>query len=628
LDVAHQWQRSPLFPEIQFKTGIDHCDRLEKRLIEADQLSALPEWKDELYLEFHRGCYTTHGDQKLANRTCENLLFEAELWLSLAGIQGLLTTQESKGYHDQLQAAWKKVLLNQFHDILPGSAVPEAYGDANQDWGFAEGTARSVLDAVMERWGRAMVLDAKPSDDAIPYLVFNSVDGERASTVEVVIPEAKPDVHWQVIDSRGKLLQSQILCSREEGNEGDRSLLVALPPFAGIGYQVIYLRPGTATEDQLPEDTGLGQLNGLAAGAEYQLSNEFIQVEIDPETGLIARLINKGIDKGADGTVMTGPGPQLQLFKDDGQYWDAWNIDPEYETHRLADPKLVDIAWLEQGPLRQCLRTVFLWGDSTFEQDYILDATDPYLTVKTRVHWKERHVLLKMAIAVDESWDPATYHIPGGAIARPTRPKTEAEKAKWEVPALQWADLSHPDQTRGLSILNDCKHGYDAKPGQLRLTLLRGATWPNPDADRGEHCFSYALYPHGGSWQEAGTMHHGDCFNRPLRAIAIVPDAPSISAQPPAATLLSLGQPNLRLMTLKRSEEHLNHWILRCHESAGEFASLDDAKVGSQSFSHPATTVQMTDLLEQSAAAVPETLTPWQIATFKIAQNCSKIKSV
>ncbi len=630
LDVAHQWQRSPLFPEIQFKTGIDHCDRLEKRLIEADQLPALPEWKDELYLEFHRGCYTTHGDQKLANRTCENLLFEAELWLSLAGIQGLLTTEESQGHHDQLQAAWKKVLLNQFHDILPGSAVPEAYMDANQDWGFAEGTARSVLNAVMGRWGRAMVLDAKPSDDAIPYLVFNSVDGERVSSVEVVIPGAKPDVHWQVTDSRGELLQSQILCSRDDDG-GDRSLLIALPPFVGIGYQVIYLQPGTATEDatgeELPEDTGLGQLNGVAIGSECQLSNDFVRMEIDPETGLIARLI----DKSADGTVMTGPGPQLQLFKDDGQYWDAWNIDPEYETHRLADPKLVDIAWLEQGPLRQCLRTVFLWGDSTFEQDYILDATDPYVTVKTRVHWKERHVLLKMAIAVDEAWDQATYHIPGGAIARPTRPKTEAEKAKWEVPALQWADLSSPDQTGGLSILNDCKHGYDAKPGLLRLTLLRGATWPNPDADRGEHCFSYALYPHGGSWQDAGTMHHGDCFNRPLRAIAIVPDAPSVNsqikAQPAAATLLSLGQPNLRLMTLKRSEDHSQSWILRCHESAGESASLANAKLGRQPLLN-ADAVQMTDLLEQPGSEVPETLTPWQIATFKFAQNCSKINSV
>ena len=129
-------------------------------------------------------------------------------------------------------------------------------------------------------------------------------------------------------------------------------------------------------------------------------------------------------------------------------------------------------------------------------------------------------------------------------------------------------------------------------------------------------------------------MNHGDCFNRPLRAMAIsteiqAPDAPSISInastnfQPPAATLLSLGQPNLRLMTLKRSEAHPNHWILRCHESAGESASLADAKVGNQSVLH-SNIAQSTDLLEQSSSEVPETLTPWQIATFKVSPTMAQ----
>ena len=621
VDLAHQWQESSLFPEVKFTTGIDHCDHLQKRLSSANKIQNIPEWKDELYLEFHRGCYTTHGDQKLANRICENLLFEAELWSSLLGIQGLATEQEIKTNHEKLQAAWKKVLLNQFHDILPGSAIPEAYVDAEQDWMFAQGIAQAVMDNAMQRWAQAVLLVGKPSEEAIPYLVFNSVDGDRSGTVEIPIPNTPPDSlwadihkHWQVTDSTGKTLKSQVICSREYGKEENLLLLVALTNLSGIGYQVIYLQPLPSIDDELYDYDKIMDLeSGPDRTAAYQLSNEYIEVEVDPKTGFITKLV----DKKAHRNFIERPSNQLQLFKDDGQYWDAWNIDPQYENHALPEPVLVERHWLGQGPVRQRLRMVYLWGGSTFSQDYILDSTDPYLRVETHVFWDDRHVLVKAAMFLDESFDQATYQIPCGAIARPTRPKTDADKAKWEVPALQWADLSNEDGTAGLSILNDCKHGYDAKPGQLRLTLLRGSTWPNPEADKGEHCFSYALYPHAGSWQEADTVHHGDCFNRPLRAVAIAPPSSAPQSQPPAATLLTLGQSNLRLMTLKRAEDSHPSWILHCHESHGKLAALDDVKVGNRRLVDDQT-CQEINLLEQENHPLPKTLTPWSITALKI----------
>ncbi|MGD1851114.1 MAG: alpha-mannosidase [Cyanophyceae cyanobacterium] len=604
LDVAHLWQDSPLFPEIKFTTGIDHCESLEKRLVESKKVEALPEWKDELYLEFHRGCYTTHSDQKLANRQCENLLFEAELWSSLSGIQQLVTKAEIEVDHQQIKAAWKRILLNQFHDILPGSAVPEAYVDADRDWQFAKDNAQAVLQRAVKRWAQVITIDTKPNNDAIPYLVLNSVDGDRSNTVEILISKDWAGENWQAIAHNGKVLKSQITqyWSVKEENCQERSLLVSLEKIDGIGYQTIYLQPIENNNDEISTDNH-----------RYKLANQFIEATIHSESGLVTELINLVIGE----NCIKSPSNQLQFFKDEGQYWDAWNIDPNYEQYLLSAPQLVDIKWLETGPVRQRIRTTFKWQKSTFWQDYSLDSNSPYLTVTTQVDWCDRHVLVKAAVFLDESYDQATYQIPCGAIARPTRAKTEAEKAKWEVPALQWADLSTADNTGGLSILNDCKHGYDAKPGQLRLPLLRGATWPNPNADKGYHCFTYALYPHAGSWQDANTVHHGDCLNRPLGAVAIAPDASAPKTQPAVAKLLTLGQSNLRLMTLKRAEDSAKNWVVHCHESHGEMASLENAEILGQRLvsSHCAET----DLLEKSAIAVPEVLTPWTVTALKFA---------
>ncbi|MEM9772622.1 MAG: glycoside hydrolase family 38 C-terminal domain-containing protein, partial [Cyanobacteria bacterium P01_D01_bin.73] len=492
----------------------------------------------------------------------------------------------------------------QFHDILPGSAVSEAYVDADKDWQFAKDTAQTVLNRTMARWTKAIV-DSKPGDDAIPYLIFNSVDGDRSDIVEVPISEDWTGENWQAIAHDGKALKSQIVdsCSMEEGNNEGRSLLVSLDTVDSIGYQTIYLKPIEKDDDISTENH------------RYKLANQFIEATIDSDSGLVTELI----DLATGENCLKSSSNQLQFFKDEGQYWDAWNIDPDYEKYSLSAPQLIDIKWLETGPVRQRIRTTFKWQNSTFWQDYILDSNSPYLTVTTQVDWRDRHVLVKAAVFLDESYDQATYQIPCGAIARPTRPKTDAEKAKWEVPALQWADLSAADNTVGLSILNDCKHGYDAKPGQLRLTLLRGATWPNPNADKGYHCFTYALYPHARSWQKAGTVHHADCLNRPLRAVAIAPDSSTPKTQPAAAQLLTLGQSNLRLMTLKRSEDSAKNWVVHCHESHGEVASLENAEILGQPL--VGNNCVETDLLEKSAIAVSEVITPWTVTALKFSND-------
>ncbi|NER52056.1 MAG: alpha-mannosidase, partial [Symploca sp. SIO1A3] len=216
------------------------------------------------------------------------------------------------------------------------------------------------------------------------------------------------------------------------------------------------------------------------------LENQFLKVVVDPQTGDLSSVF----DKIQQREILSGSGNQLQAFQDKGQYWDAWNIDPNYEQYPLPPTQLQTIQWIDKGPLCHRLRVVRQLGKSLFSQDYILSVASPLLKIATTVDWQESHVLVKAAFPLNLAANYATYEIACSAIQRPTQPQTPVEQAKWEVSALRWADLG--DETYGVSLLNDSKYGYDAHSSQLRLTLLRSPNWPDPEADRGIHNFTYA----------------------------------------------------------------------------------------------------------------------------------------
>lgn len=148
---------------------------------------------------------------------------------------------------------------------------------------------------------------------------------------------------------------------------------------------------------------------------------------------------------------------------------------------------------VEGGPLRSVVRVTRSWQSSKFVQDVILYTGSDHVMVSNEIDWHETHVLLKAAFPLAATSPMATYEIPYGAIERPTTRNNSFEKARFEVPAMRWADLG--DGAHGFSLLNNSKYGYDAVGNQLRLTLLRSPTWPDPDADREHHHFVYALYP-------------------------------------------------------------------------------------------------------------------------------------
>jgi alpha-mannosidase len=609
LEIAQRWQQSPFFPRMEFTSAVDYLSLINS----LPGQKTLPVWKDELYLEFHRGCYTTHADQKRWNRQCEGLLYQAELFASLATL-----TAGDIYPKIELEDAWKKVLFNQFHDILPGSSIPEVYVDANEAWIEVEQVCQSILNKAISSLSLQMSLPKPPQPNAQAIIVLNPLNWLRSEVVAVSLPAAS-NQEWQIYDLAGKL----VTCQLSEAS----TLLFLATDIPSVGYRVYWLSPMSAEklnldvflEDNPKKDTEISQeTNSLSADSnplsgketeDWVLKNDLLRVNIDASSGDLSQVLDK-INKRE---IINQVGNQLQIFQDSGQYWDAWNIDPNYEQHPLPAPKLKEIYWVEKGKVRQRLRVVKELGDSQFQQDYVLDANSPVVKIENEVNWQERHVLVKAAFPLNVEADFATYEIACGAIQRTTKPQTPAEKAKWEVPALRWADLSTDNY--GVSLLNDCKYGYDAQSNQLRLTLLRGSTWPNPEADQGIHQFTYAIYPHAGSWQNAQTVRRGYELNIPLQVKVIVPVGENQNASLPASgSFLELSAENFILMAFKPAEDHPNAWILRGYECHGEEADLNLKSDIGLAISH------CVDLLERTVDTVNGQsfkIEPWKVVGFQ-----------
>jgi alpha-mannosidase len=636
LEKAARWSTSPFFPRLTFASPQEHLQRLSATIDPFSEDNAistnnplaaptsassphqplsplphplLPTWNDELYLELHRGCYTVHADQKWYNRRCEDALREAELFATLAHMQGAYEYPQAA-----LEKAWKRVLFNQFHDILPGTAIPEVFATTNSDWQAAYDTAIAIRTRALQQLTRHLPPGWPPQPEAIPVFVFNSLNWAQRKIIELDLSNlSHPAVTWQIFDpDSGQTMVSQItshidLCDTPPGQteasvpQGHRLLFWAdVPP---IGYRLYWLIPNSSTVPE-PSPTNL---NG-----EFRLDNGVIQAAIDPTTGDLRELQELQQQR----NVVRSPANHLQAFRDAGQYWDAWDIAPDYQDQPLPAARLRSIAWLERGPLRQRIRVVRQIADSTLQQDYILDHGSPYLKVATVADWWAHQVVLKAAFPVSFETDYGTYEIPFGAISRPTRPTTPHEQAKWEVPAYRWADVN--DGTVGLSILTDYKHGFDAQPDQLRLTLLKAPIWPDPQADRGQHRFTYALYPHAGDWRSGQTPHWAIAFNTPLHAVLGSPQSSLTTTTEPGDlpqnhpvwhdTLLNWRLDDVHLAALKRSEDEADQYILRVWEMYGHETILDPH----------APPLERTNLLELPISVeLPYRLAPWQIATFK-----------
>jgi alpha-mannosidase len=592
LDVARKWDVSPFFPKIQFTTANSYLEKIAKT-------ENLPVWNDELYLELHRGCYTTHGYQKKANRYCENLLYQAELFTCLNFVIDKLHLKTNsvnlidkyQVIKSKIEQSWKGVLLNQFHDILPGTSITEVFDETNQNWSEIITTGKQILRESLQEIANKIKLPSPPVKNAQFLVIFNPTNWLRSEIVSLNLPHK----NYQVYDLKGNKLIQQI--------SNENNLLFFAENIPSLGYHLYWL-----TEENITT-------NNLTKG-EFILENELISVTIDKNTGEISNIYDQTTQK----EILSGKGNQLQFFTDKGQYWDAWNIDPNYENNPLSPAKLQSINWLEKGNLRSIIRVVKTFNNSEFIQDYILEKNSPIFKISTTVNWNETHVLVKTLFPLNLDSNYATYEIACGVIQRTTNPQTNEEKAKWEVFGHSWVDLFDHKKNYGVSLLNDSKYGYDIKSNNLRLTLLRSSQWPDKSADKGTHHFTYSLYCHKNSWQTAKTVHFAHNLNLPL--LPVFPEKSSQQILPPVGKMLDLGDNSLVLMALKFAENNPETLILRCYESEGDVAELSlDSDLNLQ-LGQPVNLLEFTDAqnIENVNSNVTK-LNKWQIAGYKIKIN-------
>jgi len=499
---------------------------------------SLPVWNDELYLEYHRGVFTTQANHKRNMRESEEELLDAEKFSSLAWLSGLSYPGT------ELNEAWKKVLFNQFHDLAAGSGIADIYKDAQRDYDFVRLQTGHITSQALHTV--ASQIDTRGS--GVPVLVVNPLAWERLDlvTIDVQMPEPVKG-NLAVLNSEGEPQLFQELSHNSTTNS--YQLLTEAKKLPSLGYQVFHIVPnGRSVETDI-------KVHGLT------LENSVLRVTVDPKTGCITSLYDK--NSNYESIAPNGCGNELIAFKDTPKDYDAWNIDADFEQQFTKLDMVDSVEVTEKGPVRATIRVIRSWQKSKFIQNISIYAGLDRVDVGNEIEWHETHILLKAAFPLAASGSEATYEIPYGSIERPTTRNNRFESAKFEVPALRWADLG--DGNHGFSLINESKYGYDAKGNVLRISLLRSPTWPDPDADRGHHSFSYSLYPHAGDWKHALSMRRGYEFNYKLSATQTESHD---GALPAAHSFAEIKQHNVILTAMKKAED-ANALLFRFYEWAG-----------------------------------------------------------
>jgi alpha-mannosidase len=484
---------------------------------------AIPTWTSDLYLEYHRGVFTTQASFKRNMRDAEVEVLNAEKWASLAWLDG-------KAYPGaEITKDWKKVLFNQFHDLGAGSGIGVIYKDAQKDYDVVRWSTNEISAGALGKI--AEKIDTKAP--GVPVVVYNPLGWARSGDVLVHVQGSS-------------------------GGTSDVTLHATNVP--ALGYQVL----STGDEkEELPAPTSISNL-----GSTIALDNVRVHVVVDKSSGCIVSLVEKATMSETLGSGVCGN--QLQFFKDTPKDYDAWNIDPGTLDQTPAVIEKADSVDLTgEHSADPAVKITRHWQGSTFIEKVSIPRGSDIVDIDNDIDWHETHVLLKAAFPLAATGPFATFEVPYGAIERPTTRNNSWEKAQFEVPAMRWADLG--DGKHGLSVLNNSKYGYDAVGNVLRLTLLRSPIDPDPEADRGHHHFHYALYPHGGTWKDALTVRHGYEYNYPLTAVVTTAHGGALLAE---HSFASVGPENVVLTAVKKAED-ANGLIFRVYEWAGKDATAE-----------------------------------------------------
>lgn len=536
-----------------------------------------PVWNGEMYFERHRGTYTTQAANKRDNRRCELLFRDAEMFCVVAALLG------HEYPADELRSNWHRILLNQFHDILPGSSIHQVYEDSAADYAQILEDGRRLRSQAMEYVEPFINTEG----DGTPVVVYNTLSWPRDGIIEIDPPAGAARV--TVWDPTGAAAPACL--------EGGKLLFLA-ERVPACGYAVFRVVAGS------PET-----LRSHFRYADRRAVSTRYEVEFG-EHGGITRL--RDIARGRDVIKPGERGNVLQVFEDKPVRDEAWDIDLSYQDRTWefvaeGPPKLV-----EKDPLRMVLAQTLTYGRSTIEQKTILYEHDDRIDFVTQVDWQERKTMLKVAFPVTVRSPRATYEIAFGAIERPTHRNTSWDQAQYEVSGHRWADLTEGDY--GVAILNDCKYGWDIEGDVMRLTLLRSPESPDPEADRGMHVFAYSLLPHRGDWRER-VVFAGHELNAPLLAQVTRPHSGRL---PRLRSTISVDRPNVIVDTVKMAEDGKG-LIVRVYEAHG---SRGPVKI---TLTRPVASAHECNLLEEKIGPVRSSgyqilfdILPWQVRSFRV----------
>ena len=583
IESALDMQSRPHNPRLVFSTATAFFDAVRKKV----DLEKIPSLKKELNNRSTGpffGTYTSHGDVKRWNRDAESAAESAEVLATVASFHGFPYPGET------FRKIWEDITWNQHHDTLSGTSINPSYAKSRSMYGKAIEKSRVIgNEALRHIAGIGSGTGSAEGKQAL--LVFNPLCWDRDSLVAFDLEHVpEPGKSLSAVGPDGRATPVQVI----NGEGGSQGLFLAknLP---SMGYASFLI-----TSKETASSSPLRVTDSL-------LENDRLRLEIDPHSGKITSLHHK-----ASGKEFLKPGgsARLEVRFERPHRMSAWVIG-EFLPLR-EEPQKEKITVVERGPVRVTLRIDSDFGASAITQFISLVRESGLVEIQCEVDWKEKGSpdrpapFLKAVVDTVLEEPSAYYEVPFGAVSR----SAEGQ----EVPALKWADLGTAGM--GLSLLNDCRHGYSAKGGILSLSLIRSSYAPDPAADVGFHRIGYAFYPHSGTWQEAATARRAAEFNKPVWVLD-VPES-SLKTLERKRSYFSHDSDSIMVTGLKRSEDD-DAVVFRCYEAEGSEAVLK-----LRSFK-PLSQVESVDFIEDplepvsiSEGCLMDRLGPFKIATYKI----------
>jgi len=578
MKTLERLQNRPLMPELVCSTMGAYCSAALKEGV------PIPVFSGELNTVFE-GCYTTHADIKRLNRQGENLLLTAEALGALAGT-------DERG---SVASAWQRVLFNQFHDLLDGSSIAPAYADCARQH---EKEVRTVAEKAIETAADALAARADTRGDGLPVVVINPIGLARTDVVRLHgINERIENPALVAPDA-----------SERPGQWCGEELTFVADAAPAFGHIVYHLKEGAPARALVVEEQE----------TDWVIETPFYRALVHKESGIIDALFDKrtgrqlvayGVPKWSteERTARRDLALNvLQFCEEPPHPMSAWLIDSVRAEHSLISGARVELK--EVGPVRVVIHAEHRLRRSKISQDIILYRDLPRIDFPTVLDWQEVGTpeagvpMLKVSFTAHLNRPAATYEIPYGAVSRAADGQ--------EVPALRWADLSEEDGT-GISLINDCKYGYDALGSRLRLTLVRCAYEPDRISDTGQHKFTYSLLPHGGTWREAETVGEAIGVNQPL--IARLSDSHQGQDGPALARMWTTGLPSVIISSVKCPEDGEGS-IAHMYESAGRAGA---ATLRSAAGIHSAEEVNLLEETQQVLSvkdgSVVLSFRPWEV---------------